>query len=45
MFEDIDVEERAQRARNLFLERYNCTQAVFLAYCDLFNLDKTLLAK
>ncbi len=32
-----DPQERAARARNLFLEGYNCTQSVVLAYADLFN--------
>lgn len=31
-----DPQERAARARNLFLEGYNCTQSVVLAYADLF---------
>jgi len=30
-------QERAARARNLFLEGYNCTQSVVLAYADLFS--------
>ncbi len=32
-----DPQERAARARDLFLEGYNCTQSVVLAYADLFN--------
>ncbi len=32
--------ERAEKARNYFLEGYNCSQAVFLAYCDLTGLDE-----
>ncbi len=32
-----DPQERAARARSLFLEGYNCTQSVVLAYADLFN--------
>ncbi len=31
-----DPRERAARARSLFLEGYNCTQSVVLAYADLF---------
>ncbi len=31
-----DPQERAARARSLFLEGYNCTQSVVLAYADLF---------
>ena len=29
----------ADRARELFLEGYNCAQAVFCAFCDLTGLD------
>ena len=25
----------AEKARDLFLEGYSCSQAVFIAYCDL----------
>ncbi len=32
--------ERAEKARNYFLEGYNCAQSVFLAYCDLTGLDE-----
>ncbi len=40
----IDLEARVQRARELFTQGYNCAQSVFLAYCDLFDLDTTLAA-
>lgn len=36
---EINVQERATRARALFHEGYNCSQAVLLAYADLFHLD------
>ena len=42
---EIDVKERAQRARELFLSGYNCTQAVFVAYCDVFDIDPDFAAK
>ncbi len=29
-----------ERARNLFLEGYNCTQAVVAAFCDEMDIDK-----
>ena len=41
---NIDIEERVQRARDLFREGYNCSQSVLLAYCDLFELNPTLAA-
>lgn len=40
----VNVEERAMRAKELFLEGYNCAQSVFLAYCDLTPFDKKVAA-
>ncbi len=31
--------DHAQRARELFYEGYNCSQAVFCAFCDVTGLD------
>lgn len=36
---ELNVQERAEKARQLFREGYNCSQAVLLAYTDLFPLD------
>lgn len=36
---ELNVQERAEKARQLFREGYNCSQAVLLAYVDLFPLD------
>lgn len=44
IMEKIDVEARAERARQLFHEGYNCAQSVVLAYSDLFGLDNWLAA-
>ncbi|MBR3678206.1 MAG: C_GCAxxG_C_C family protein [Alistipes sp.] len=41
----IDVSARASRAKELFLEGYNCSQAVALAYADIADVDAALLAK
>lgn len=41
---NIDVEERAKRAKLLFLEGYNCAQAVALAYADVVGVEEKLLA-
>ena len=41
---EIDVEARANRAKELFLEGYNCTQSVALAYADVAGIDEALLA-
>ncbi|WP_272959955.1 C-GCAxxG-C-C family protein [Barnesiella viscericola] len=37
--EKINVEERAEKARQLFHEGYNCAQSVVMAYIDLFDID------
>lgn len=36
------MEARRERAKELFLEGYNCSQAVFVAYADKYGLDKEL---
>lgn len=38
------LEERVQRAQTLFTDGYNCAQAVFLAYADLFSVAPALAA-
>lgn len=40
----INIEERVQKARDLHAEGYNCSQAVFLAYSDLFEIDDRFAA-
>lgn len=39
---NIDIDERRQRAVNNFKAGYNCSQSVFLAYSDLFDIDDKL---
>lgn len=41
----VDVKERAERARELFLEGYNCCQSVVLAYADVYGLNEELAKK
>ena len=41
---NIDVAERSARAEGLFREGYNCAQAVYMAYADLFDMDPELAA-
>lgn len=36
---DIENSIRAQKAMDLFTEGYNCSQAVFLAFEDLYDID------
>lgn len=41
----IEKSERAQRAMKLFLEGYNCSQAVVLAFADMIDMDQSMLLK
>lgn len=34
------MSERTENARKLFYEGYNCSQAVFASYADLFGIDQ-----
>ena len=42
---DYENSVRGARARDLFTSGYNCAQAVFLAYNDLYGLDEGSAAK
>lgn len=37
-----ELEERVQRAVEIFMQGYGCSQAVVTAFCDLYGLDETL---
>jgi C_GCAxxG_C_C family probable redox protein len=39
------IKERAERAKAYFQDGYNCSQSVFMAYADLFDLDVELASK
>ncbi|MFR9620709.1 MAG: C-GCAxxG-C-C family protein [Rikenellaceae bacterium] len=41
---EINIEERAARAKELFTSGYNCAQSVALAYADLFEITPQQLA-
>ena len=41
----INIEERVERARNYFLEGYNCAQAVVMAFDDIMAMDVVALAR
>ena len=41
---NIDVEARSTRARELFEQGYNCSQAVVVAYADVLKQDPDALA-
>lgn len=36
---------RKEKASELFLSGYNCSQSVFTAYCDKFDIDETTALK
>lgn len=42
---NINVDERVQRARELFLSGYNCSQAVFLSLSDVYALSPEQAAR
>ncbi len=42
--QNIDIEARVEKARGLFKSGYNCSQAVFMTYADLFDLDQEMAA-
>ena len=42
---NFDIKERAEKAKAYFQDGYNCSQSVFMAYADLFNLDVELASK
>ena len=42
--EGFDAEERARRAKQNFLDGYNCCQAVMLAFADVFGVDEETIA-
>lgn len=41
---NIDLESRVKRARELFSSGYNCSQSVFMAYADLFEIEPRMAA-
>lgn len=43
--EDIQKSPRGKAAMDNFLEGYNCSQAVVLAFSDLFDMDKQMLLR
>ena len=43
--EDIQNSPRGKAAMDLFMEGYNCSQAVTLAFADLFDMDRQMLLR
>lgn len=42
--ENFDIEERARKAKQNFLDGYNCCQSVMLAFSDVFEADELTLS-
>ena len=42
--ENFDIEQRAAKARQNFLDGYNCCQAVLLAFQEIWNTDENTIA-
>ena len=40
--QEIDIEARVLKARELFLKGYNCSQSVFCAYADLYGVPEQM---
>lgn len=42
---NIDVNQRVERARAFFLSGFNCSQSVFLAFADLYDIPQSQAAR
>ncbi len=42
MSKELNIEERVLKARELFLQGYNCSQSVFCAYADMYGMQEDL---
>lgn len=42
MLTDEEIEARAERAKELFMQGFNCSQSVLAACCDLYRLDEQM---
>ena len=41
----VEIEERVLRARELFMSGYNCSQSVFMALADLYEIPEQQAAR
>lgn len=42
---NVEASERSKKAMAYFKQGYNCSQAVFLAFADLYDMDEKLAAR
>lgn len=42
MLTDEEIEARAERAKELFMQGFNCSQSVLASCCDLYGLDEQM---
>jgi len=45
MIKETEIESRVSAAITLFEQGYNCSQAVFMAYSDIYGIDRETAAK
>ena len=45
MVTTINIEDRVLRARELFMSGYNCSQSVFMALADLYEIPEQQAAR
>ena len=43
--EKTEIEKRSEQAVAYFKQGYNCAQSVYMAYADVFGMDKDLAAR
>ncbi|MBQ0034576.1 MAG: C_GCAxxG_C_C family protein [Bacteroidales bacterium] len=41
----INEEARVERARELFMEGYNCSQSVAITFADIYDIDEELMSR
>lgn len=41
----IDTEKYVEKGKALFMQGYNCTQSVVMAFADVYNLDEEMISK
>ena len=42
---NVNIEERVHKAQQLFASGYSCSQAVVVAYSDVFGVDESFMAQ
>jgi uncharacterized protein YycO len=45
MIKDSEIESRVSTATAYFEQGYNCSQAIFMAYSDLYGIEQEIATK